>query len=72
MSSASLRFYVSNNGSANTRIDVYPLTGNWDNTGTNWTQATASINWTTAGGDYDPGNLLGSFVPSTNNQYYAV
>ena len=72
VSSATLRFYVNNNGSANTRIDVYPLTQAWDSTGTNWTKATASTNWTTAGGRYDATNLLGSFVPSTNNQYYTV
>jgi uncharacterized repeat protein (TIGR01451 family) len=72
VSGADLRFYVSNTGSANTRIDVYPLTRAWDSTGTNWTKATAATNWTKAGGDYDAGNLLGSFVPTTNNQYYTV
>lgn len=72
VSSATLRFYVSNNGAANTRIDVYPVTHNWDSTGTTWNNATAATAWTKPGGDYNTGNLLGSFTPSVNNQYYTV
>ena len=72
VSSANLRFYVSNTGSTNTRIDVYPLTRSWTGTSTNWTKATTGANWSTAGGDYNAANLLASFVPSTNNQYYSL
>ncbi|NIK56120.1 DNRLRE domain-containing protein [Kribbella shirazensis] len=57
--------YGSGTGQAD--FDLYGLTKDFVETEATWNQATSTINWTAAGGDYDPA-LLGSARPNDNAQ----
>ncbi len=57
--------YGSGTGQAD--FDLYGLNRDFVETEATWNQASSTINWTTAGGDYDPA-LLGSVRPNDNAQ----
>jgi RHS repeat-associated protein len=54
-------------GSGRADFDLFGLNRDFVETEATWNQATSTINWTTAGGDYDPA-LLGSVHPDGNAQ----
>lgn len=63
VNSASMQFYVTATN-ANLTANVYRLTNSWTETGATWNRRDGTNYWTTLGGDYDSGTLIGSFVPN--------
>jgi uncharacterized repeat protein (TIGR01451 family) len=60
INSATMQFNVSGAAANITSINLYRLTRAWGENTATWNSP-----WTTAGGDYDTGTLIGSFVPAT-------